>query len=529
MSLSRRLTAVAVRTATATAAALALTLTAIGAAPQPASAAAGFVDATGGRFTVDGTPLRFGGTNNYYLIYGTRAMVDDVFADARAMNLTVIRAWAALDIGSLDGSVPHIDGGPKADVYFQYWNPATGAPAYNDGPNGLERLDYALARAREFGIRLILPFVNNWREFGGIDQYVTWYRAQFHDAFYTDPRIRQAYKNWITHLLNRTNTITGVKYKDDPTIFSWELGNEPRCINANLPTSGQCTTQTLVAWAREMSAHVKSQDPNHMLSVGDEGFLARNRPSDWPYNAADGVDHEALTSLPNIDYGTFHLYPDHWSRTPEWGTQWIKDHQAAADAYGKPVILEEFGMRDQARRDATYQTWTETVRSGTGDGWNFWILTGIDWSGGLYPDYDGFRVIYPSANATVLAGAAAAIGGDGPPPPPPPPPPPVSCRVGYAVQNDWGSGFTAQVTITNTGSASIEGWTLEFTFPGDQWITQGWHADWSQDGSSVTARNLDWTRTIAAGSSVTIGFNASRSAANTSPSTFTVNDASCAV
>lgn len=526
MSLSRRLTAIAGRTVAAVVAA-ALAAAALVAAPWPAAAAAGFVTASGGRFTLDGTPFRYGGTNNYYLIYGTPAMIDDVYADARAMNLTVIRAWAALDIGSLDGSVPSVDGGPKAEVYFQYWNPATGAPAYNDGANGLARLDLALAKAREAGVRLILPFVNNWREFGGIDQYVTWYRAQFHDAFYTDTRIRQAFKNWITHLLNRTNTITGVKYKDDPTIFSWELGNEPRCINGNLPTSGQCTSQTLVTWAREMAAHVKSQDPNHMLSVGDEGFLARNRPADWPYNAADGVDHEALTSVSGIDYGTFHLYPDHWSRTPEWGTQWIKDHQAAADAYGKPVILEEFGLRDQARRDATYQAWTEAVRTGTGDGWNFWILTGIDWSGGLYPDYDGFRVTYPSANAALLAGAAAAIGGTGPPPPPPPPPPPVSCQVGYVVQNDWGGGFTAQVMIANTGSAAVNGWTLSFAFTGDQRLSQGWSATWSQSDRTVTARNLDWNQTIAPGASVTIGFNATRSGPNTTSGEFTLNEHTC--
>jgi len=78
----------------------------------------------------------------------------------------------------------------------------------------------------------------------------------------------------MSTVLNRTNSITGVKYKDDPTVFSWELANEPRCINASLPTSGTCTADTSSTGASEMSTYAKSIDSNHMVSIGDEGFLA---------------------------------------------------------------------------------------------------------------------------------------------------------------------------------------------------------------------------------------------------------------
>jgi mannan endo-1,4-beta-mannosidase len=288
---------------------------------------------------------------------------------------------------------------------------------YNTGAGGLQQLDYMLARANEAGIRLIMVLTNNWPDFGGMDQYVAWHGLQYHDQFYTDPAIRQDYKDWVATLVNRVNSITGVPYRDDPAIFSWELANEPRCVNASLPTSGTCTQQTLIDWADEMSTYVTSIDPNHMVSVGDEGFLDWGRGEDWPYNGADGVDHEALTALPNVDFGTFHLYPDHWGRDPAWGTQWIEDHLTAAAGYGKPVVLEEFGYRDQAARDGTYQAWTEAVRTGGGDGWNFWILTGIQDDGQLYPDYDGFRVALPSSTATVLADAAEAIRSPAPPPP----------------------------------------------------------------------------------------------------------------
>ena len=142
-----------------------------------------------------------------------------------------MRVWAMMDRGSLDGSVPNADpdGGDKQGVYFQYWDPVKKAPAYNDGPNGLERLDYVLAKAAELSVKVIMVMVNNWRAFGGIDQYLMWYGRDKHHEFFTAPEIKQAYKNWVEHVVMRKNTITGSLYRDDPTIFSWGLANEPRC------------------------------------------------------------------------------------------------------------------------------------------------------------------------------------------------------------------------------------------------------------------------------------------------------------
>jgi mannan endo-1,4-beta-mannosidase len=391
---------------------MALVAAALLALPAPATAGPVFVTRAGAAFDLGGQPFRFGGTNNYYLHYKSQAMVDDVFADAAAMNLKVIRAWSSLECG---GDRPNSDGGCSAgaDLWTQRWSNAAGGPVINTGAGGLQKLDYMLAKANQLGIKLILPLVNNWRDFGGMDQYVTWYGLQFHDQFYTDARIRAAYKNWINTLANRVNTITGVTYKNDPAIFSWELANEPRCIDASLPTSGTCTQQTLLDWADEMSTYINSVDANHMISVGDEGFLDHGNANDWPYNAADGVDHEALTALPNIDFGTYHAYPDSWGHDVAWTTQWIRDHNAAAATLNKPTILEEFGLRDQTARDPAYQTWVDTVRTGGGDGWAFWILTGIQEDGQLYPDFDGFRVTTPSATATLLSNAAVAMSGGG--------------------------------------------------------------------------------------------------------------------
>ena len=375
------------------------------------AAPSGFVTTSGGHFVLDGSTYRYGGTNNYYLGYQSNVDVDNALAAAQAANLTVERTWGFIDIGSTDGSMKTIDGS-KNGVYYQYWDPSTGAPAYNDGSTGLEHLDYALADAKAHGLKVIVDLTNNWSQFGGIDQYNTWYNLPYHDSFYTDSSAQTAFKNWISHLLNRVNTVSGVAYKDDPTIFSWELANEPRCVGTgNLPTSGTCTSSTLTTWANTMSTYIKGIDANHMVSVGDEGFYTANSGSGWPYaDTTDGVDNPALTNLPNIDFGTYHLYPDSWGQSASWGTQWISDHIASAAAAGKPTIAEEFGLQDKSTRDSVYETWTQTVRTGGGAGWNVWMLA-ANVNGSPYPDYDGFTVYYPSSTASVLSTEALAIGG----------------------------------------------------------------------------------------------------------------------
>ena len=104
----------------------------------------------------------------------------------------------------------------------------------------------------------------------------------------------------------------------------------------------------------------------------------------------------------------------------------------------------------------------------------------------------------------------------------------ATCRVRYAV-NDWGSGFTGNVTISNTGTSAINGWTLRFAFPGGQQISQGWEGTWSQSGNQVTAVNASWNGTISAGASVTTGFNGSYSGSNPAPTAFTVNNNPCTI
>jgi cellulose 1,4-beta-cellobiosidase len=102
----------------------------------------------------------------------------------------------------------------------------------------------------------------------------------------------------------------------------------------------------------------------------------------------------------------------------------------------------------------------------------------------------------------------------------------TACDVDYQVAWDGGSGFGANVTINNLGAA-INGWTLTFAFPGNQQISNGWIAVWSQSGANVTAVNEPWSANIPSGGSLALGFNGSYSGSNPSPSTFFLNGVEC--
>ncbi|MEV0730179.1 glycoside hydrolase family 9 protein [Polymorphospora sp. NPDC050346] len=110
-------------------------------------------------------------------------------------------------------------------------------------------------------------------------------------------------------------------------------------------------------------------------------------------------------------------------------------------------------------------------------------------------------------------------------------PAPSTCRVSYVNYGIWhgGGGFTAQVTITNTGTAPVDGWTVGFAFSGAQKVREAWMAGVTQQGATVTARNETYNRRIPAGGTVTFGFNATTNPtlATPSPTLFTLNATPC--
>ena len=102
------------------------------------------------------------------------------------------------------------------------------------------------------------------------------------------------------------------------------------------------------------------------------------------------------------------------------------------------------------------------------------------------------------------------------------------CRVDYTASNWGGGGFGASVKITNLGDP-INGWTLRFSFPGNQRVTSGWNATWTQPAGSaaVTATSLSWNANLRTGASIDLGFNGSYSGANAAPASFSLNGTTC--
>ena len=342
-----------------------------------------------GRFDVGGSSLPVVGANCYYLAYASPRMRGDVLAIANQLGLNTIRSLAFLDCKAApSGTVPE---DAWRGVYFQCWDPDKSCPRLNEGADGLERLDHLIADAEAAGIRLILPLVNHWPDFGGMDRYVEWFQAGSRDQFYRDARVRAAYQSYMQQLLTRRNTVTGRVYNQEPAILAWELANEPRCETRD-------GREVLLGWIRDMSRWVKQQDPNHLLSVGDEGQFASG--SGHLYDGRYGVDCEAFLQVPDIDFGTFHMYPEAWNQPDpvQFGIQWIEQHLSAGRKAGKPMLLEEYGMTVGAdgqssilTRNFVYRYWLQAVSSERGAGDLAWMIASVDdLTDKLYPDYDHF-------------------------------------------------------------------------------------------------------------------------------------------
>ncbi|MGW6690028.1 glycoside hydrolase family 48 protein [Streptomyces sp. NPDC054961] len=102
----------------------------------------------------------------------------------------------------------------------------------------------------------------------------------------------------------------------------------------------------------------------------------------------------------------------------------------------------------------------------------------------------------------------------------------VQCSVDHKT-NDWGSGFTAELTLTNRSATALDGWTLTYDYAGNQQLTNGWNGVWSQSGKTVSVAAPAWNRTVAAGAAVTAGAQFAYSGTNAAPTSFAVNGTSC--
>ncbi|KAK7837246.1 mannan endo-1 [Quercus suber] len=253
--------------------------------------------------------------------------------------------------------------------------------------------------AKKYDIKVVLSLVNNYENFGGKKQYVDWAKDQGQST-----------------VLTRRNSLTGIAYKDDPTIMAWELMNEPRCPSDK---SGK----TIQAWITEMASYLKSIDGNHLLEVGLEGFYGASKQPSNP-NFQVGTDFITNNQIPGIDFATVHAYPDQWLPGSSDENQlsflksWLNDHiQDAQKILHKPVLFAEFGKSLKSsgnkQRDELFNTVYSTIYSsasggGAAVGGLFWQLL----AAGLDNFRDGYEIILsenPSI-ASVIAQESQKLG-----------------------------------------------------------------------------------------------------------------------
>src|SRR5215471_18459023 len=225
-----------------------------------------------------------------------------------------------------------------------------GTPRHVLGPGkfneeAFRELDLAVQIANEQGVRLIIPFVDNWTWQGGRGEYAG-FRGKTKDDFWTDPQIIADFKQTIRFLVTRTNTLTGIRYCDDKAILCWETGNE---------------LSSPPAWTRKIAAYTKSLDPNHLVMDG--------------FNAAQ-LRPESI-SIPEVDIVTTHHYPG--SRRAKTFAELIRANWAQSKGK-KPYIVGEFGFVRTDQMEEAMKAIKDTGMSGG----LLWSLRFRNRDGGFY-------------------------------------------------------------------------------------------------------------------------------------------------
>ena len=356
-----------------------------------------FVEVKDGKFVCEDYPSHYVGTNFWYGailgsegVGGDRARLEAELDTLKALGMTNLRVLVG-------GDGP--DGIPTRVSPTLQKEPGV----YND--TVFWGLDYLLAEMGERNMKAVLYINNSWEWSGGYGMYLEWagegkalipaevgYSAFMNSVskFVTNEKAKEMFYDHVRHVVSRTNTVTGKPYKDDPAIFSWQIGNEPRCFRAD--KEGQ---DAFVDYMWTTAALIKSIDPNHMVSSGNEGEMGCENSMEL---------YERIHSCPDIDYMNIHIWPYNWNWVRENTLvtnlpvaikntdDYIDAHLALAAKYGKPVVLEEFGFpRDGFQfkqgtstdsRDAYYKhvfgRIVESAREGgLFAGLNFWGWGGL--------------------------------------------------------------------------------------------------------------------------------------------------------
>ena len=406
------------------------------------------------------------------------------------------------------------------------------------GLTALQILDKIITYAGQDGLKVILD--NHRSEAGeSAEQNGLWYTSA-----YTN-------QNWINDWVTLAK-----RYAGNPTVVGFDLRNEPHTpagdTYAQGATWGTGDPNTDIRLAYEAAGNaILAADSGALIfceGIGETPNSSGGLDSTWWGGdlALAGQFPVALSSPGHVvysahDYGP-NLFQQTWfnsSTTPaSLDAVWNKFWGYLYTGNTAPVWVGEFGTGNGATdvSDATagsqgqwFSSLVSYVKSNQWMGWTYWALNGEDSYALLDNNYDATPV--SAAKQSLLASdefpLPGAVNGSPSPSGSGSSPPAASCSAAYSVTNSWSGGFQAQVTLTNTGGATISGWKLAWTFPGDQKITNLWNATYTQSGEQVTVTNASYNASLAQAASVTIGFTGSFTSSNAAPTSFTLNGTAC--
>ena len=310
---------------------------------------------------------------------------------------------------------------------------------YND--TILAGLDYLMMEMGKRDMAAILYLNNSWEWSGGYSMYLQWAGKgkapvpavdgwpaymEFVQQFVQCDSAKALFSNYVKDIITRENRFTGKKYIEDPTIMSWQIGNEPRAFSDE-------NKEAFALWIADVAAQIRSLDPNHLISTGSEG----------KHGCEQDIDlFERIHADTNIDYLNLHMWPYNWgwvkedslnegvTGAKEKAKAYLDEHLIIGAKYQKPVVMEEFGFpRDGFKfskdtpttaRDEFYKYIFKLISSdaqqkGLFAGCNFWAWGGFaelsdehiywekgdDYTGDPAQEQQGLNSVFASDSSTI--------------------------------------------------------------------------------------------------------------------------------
>jgi len=315
--------------------------------PVSSQSKSSFVRVEKGKFLLNGKPYYYVGTNFWYGAIlasegegGNRGRLIKELDNLKSIGINNLRILVGADgsNGIKSKVEPTLQKAPRV---------------YND--TILAGLDYLLAEMSKRKMYAVLYLNNSWEWSGGYSMYLQWagygkapvpaidgwpaymtYVKQFQKS----DSAKALFRNYVQDIITRKNRYTGKKYTEDPTIMSWQIGNEPRAFSDD-------NKEAFARWISDVAAQIKNLDKNHLVSTGSEGKHGCEQ---------DIRLFETIHAGKNVDYMNVHLWPYNWGWVDKDSLsekleiakrntkKYILEHLAIAKKYNKPLVMEEFGF-----------------------------------------------------------------------------------------------------------------------------------------------------------------------------------------